>query len=199
MKDARLFIGGEWLTSQAQFPVLDKFTREEVGLAHVADEALVERAVVSAKTVFDTSEIQIPDRYAILMKAAAVLERRQDEVLDVMVTETGFTRADNAGDLARCIQTLQTSAEEAKRLNGDVVPIDAAPGHAGEFAFTLRVPLGPVAAITPFNSPLNTVAHKVAPAIAAGNSVILKPASYTPLTACLLGEVLEEAGLRPDG
>ncbi len=131
------------------------------------------------------------------MKAADVLERRRDEVLDVMVTETGFTRADNAGDLGRCVQTLQTSAEEAKRLTGDIIPIDAAPGHAGEFAFTLRVPLGAVAAITPFNSPLNTVAHKVAPAIAAGNSVVLKPASYTPLTACLLGEVLEEAGLPP--
>jgi succinate-semialdehyde dehydrogenase/glutarate-semialdehyde dehydrogenase len=195
MKDARLFIGGKWIESKTRSPVLDKFSRKEVAQAHVADEGLVERAVAAAKTAFRSGEIAIPDRYRILMRASAILERRRDEIVDVMVTETGFTPADNASDVARCVQTLQGSAEEAKRLNGEIVPMDAAPGHAGEMAFTLRVPLGVVAAITPFNSPLNTVAHKVAPALAAGNAVVLKPASYTPLTACLLAEILEEAGL----
>ena len=194
MKDARLFIAGKWAEAPTQFPVLDKFSRREVARAHVADKNLVDRAVSAAKTAFQ-SEISVPDRYNILSRAAVILERRREEIVDVMVTETGFTVSDNVGDLARCIQTLQTSAEEAKRLNGEIVPIDAAPGHAGEMAFTLRVPLGIVAAITPFNSPLNTVAHKVAPAIAAGNAVVLKPASYTPLTACLFAEVLDEAGL----
>jgi acyl-CoA reductase-like NAD-dependent aldehyde dehydrogenase len=194
VKDARLFIAGKWVEAPTQFPVLDKFSRREVARAHVADKSLVDRAVSAAKTAFQ-SEISILDRYNILSRAAVILERRREEIVDVMVTETGFTVSDNTGDLSRCIQTLQTSAEESKRLNGEIVPIDAAPGHAGEMAFTLRVPLGIVAAITPFNSPLNTVAHKVAPAIAAGNAVVLKPASYTPLTACLLAEVLDEAGL----
>jgi succinate-semialdehyde dehydrogenase/glutarate-semialdehyde dehydrogenase len=195
VKDARLFIGGEWIEAGEQFPILDKFSRQEVARAHIAGEELIARAVEAAKAAFHSGPIGIPDRYAILMRAAVILERRRDEIVEVMVTETGFTPGDNAGDLARCIQTLQTSAEEAKRLNGEIVPIEAAPGHAGEMAFTIRVPLGVVAAITPFNSPLNTVAHKVAPAIAAGNPVVLKPASYTPLTACLLAEILEEAGL----
>jgi succinate-semialdehyde dehydrogenase/glutarate-semialdehyde dehydrogenase len=195
VKDARLFIGGKWLEGNGRFAVLDKFSRKEVAEAHVADKELVDRAVEAARAAFCAGEIPIPERYGILMRAATILERRRDEIVDVMVTETGFTASDNLGDLTRCIQTLQTSAEEAKRLNGEIVPIDAAPGHAGEMAFTLRVPLGVVAAITPFNSPLNTVTHKVAPAIAAGNSVVLKPASYTPLTACLLAEVFEEAGL----
>jgi succinate-semialdehyde dehydrogenase/glutarate-semialdehyde dehydrogenase len=197
VKDARLFIGGAWIESGAKFTVLDKFTRKPAAHAYVADEELVTQAVGAAVDAFRSGEILIPDRYDILMRAATILNRRREEFVDVMVTETGFTPADNLGDLQRCIQTLHTSAEEAKRLNGEIVPIDAAPGHPGEFAFTLRVPLGVVAAITPFNSPLNTVMHKVAPAIAAGNSVVLKPASYTPVTACLMAEVFEEAGLPP--
>lgn len=195
MKDARLFIGGEWLTGRDSFPVLDKFTGREAWRAHIADEALAGQAVAAARGAFRGGAIAIPDRYAILMRAAGILERRRDEMVDVMVTETGFTVADNQGDHARCVQTLLASAEESKRLAGEMVPMDAAPGHPGELAFTIRVPLGVVAAITPFNSPLNTVAHKVAPALAAGNAVVLKPASYTPLTACLLAEVLAEAGL----
>jgi succinate-semialdehyde dehydrogenase/glutarate-semialdehyde dehydrogenase len=197
MKDARLFIDGRWIESNHQFPILDKYSGKEVARAHVADPEMVDRAVAAANRAFRSGEISIPERYGILMRAAAALQRRRDELVDVMVTETGFTVADNTGDLNRCIETLQTSAEETKRLNGEMVPMDAAPGHPGEMAFTLRVPLGVVAAITPFNSPLNTVAHKVAPAIAAGNAVVLKPASYTPLTACLLAELFEEAGLPP--
>lgn len=195
MKDARLFIGGEWIDGSGRFPILDKYTRREVAQAHSADEGLVGRAVGAAAEAFQGGAIPVPERHGILMRAAGILQCRRDELVDVMVTETGFTPADNAGDVARSVQTLQISAEEAKRLNGEMVPMDAAPGHEGELAFTLRVPLGVVAAITPFNSPLNTVAHKVGPALAAGNSVVLKPASYTPLTACLLAEILQEAGL----
>jgi succinate-semialdehyde dehydrogenase/glutarate-semialdehyde dehydrogenase len=112
-----------------------------------------------------------------------------------MQMEAGFTASDATGEMRRCIQTLKLSAEEARRLAGEVVPLAGAPNQAGRVGFTLRVPLGVVAAITPFNSPLNTVAHKIAPAFAAGNAVILKPASATPLTACKLAEVLLEAGM----
>jgi succinate-semialdehyde dehydrogenase/glutarate-semialdehyde dehydrogenase len=112
-----------------------------------------------------------------------------------MQLEAGFTQSDATGEARRCIQTLRLSAEEARRLAGDVIPLAGAPGQAGRIGFTIRVPLGVVAAITPFNSPLNTVAHKVAPAFAAGNAVILKPSTNTPLTACKLAEVLLEAGM----
>jgi succinate-semialdehyde dehydrogenase/glutarate-semialdehyde dehydrogenase len=109
--------------------------------------------------------------------------------------EAGFTSSDAGGEVRRCVQTLKLSAEEARRLAGEVIPLAGAPQQGGRLGFTLRVPLGVVLAITPFNSPLNTVAHKIAPAFAAGNAVILKPASATPLTACRLAEVLLEAGL----
>jgi succinate-semialdehyde dehydrogenase/glutarate-semialdehyde dehydrogenase len=112
-----------------------------------------------------------------------------------MQMEAGFTASDAGGEVRRCIQTLKLCAEEARRLAGEVIPLAGAPQQAGRIGFTLRVPLGVVAAITPFNSPLNTVAHKIAPAFAAGNAVILKPASATPLTACRLAEVLVEAGM----
>jgi len=112
-----------------------------------------------------------------------------------MQMEAGFTASDAGGEVRRCIQTLKLSAEEARRLAGEVIPLAGAPQQAGRMGFTLRVPLGVVLAITPFNSPLNTVAHKIAPAFAAGNAVILKPSSSTPFTACKLAEVLVEAGM----
>jgi glyceraldehyde-3-phosphate dehydrogenase (NADP+) len=103
------------------------------------------------------------------------------------------------GETGRAAETLTLSAEEAKRLAGETIPLDAAPGGEGKFGFTIRIPCGVVLAITPFNFPLNLVAHKVGPAIAGGNSVILKPASDTPLSALKLTELLLEAGLPPEG
>ncbi|MGE3148317.1 MAG: aldehyde dehydrogenase family protein [Pseudorhodoplanes sp.] len=195
MIEAKLFIDGAWIAGESQSELKDKFTGQTIAKVHNASEAQVDEAVAAARRVFDASRIPIPERYDILMRAKDILVRRKEEILDLMVAETGFTRADNAGDFGRCVQTLLTSAEEAKRITGEMVPIDSAPGHEGELAFTIRVPLGVVACITPFNSPLNTTAHKIAPAIAAGNAVVVKPASYTPLSAMILTEILIEAGL----
>lgn len=195
MLESKLYIDGAWQVGAGGFDVHDKYSGRVIAHAQAADRAQVNAAVQAAKTAFESGEIPIPERYAILMRASEILERRRDEVIGVMIAETGFARADNAGDFARCLQTLLTSAEEAKRIAGEIVPIAASPGHAGELAFTLRVPLGVVACITPFNSPLNTTAHKIAPALAAGNAVVLKPASYTPLSAMLLTSIFEEAGL----
>lgn len=102
------------------------------------------------------------------------------------------------GEIARTIQTYKFAAMEARRIHGETVPLDAAPGGEGRIAFTMRRPLGVIGAITPFNFPFNLVAHKVGPAIAAGNTVVLKPAGQTPLSALALGELFAEAGL-PDG
>lgn len=196
---AMLLVGGEWIDGAGQpFDLHDKYSGETIAIIAAADDDQVAAAIDAAKRAFANGPIQPYRRYEILMKAAEVLERRRDEIVEVMVAETGFTVADNNGDFNRCVQTVLTSAEEAKRINGEIVPMEGAPGHDGELAFTIRVPLGVVCAITPFNSPLNTVAHKIAPALAAGNSVVLKPASYTPLSSVKLCEVLMEAGL-PDG
>ncbi len=174
---------------------MDKFRLEPGAQVTTADREQVAQAVAAAHAAFRRGAPGPFDRGAILERAAALLEPRADEFVRTMQMEAGFTAADAAGEVRRCIQTLKLSAEEARRLAGEVIPLAGAPQQAGRMGFTLRVPLGVVLAITPFNSPLNTVAHKIAPAFAAGNAVILKPASATPLTACKLAEVLLEAGL----
>jgi acyl-CoA reductase-like NAD-dependent aldehyde dehydrogenase len=187
---------GQWIAGKgATLTVMDKFRLAPGALVSTADEEQARQAVAAAHAAFRRGAPGPFDRGAILERAAQLMEPRTDEFVRTMQMEAGFTQSDASGEVRRCIQTLKLSAEEARRLAGEVIPLAGAPQQAGRMGFTLRVPLGVVLAITPFNSPLNTVAHKVAPAFAAGNAVILKPASATPLTACKLAEVLLAAGL----
>jgi len=191
-----LLSDGQWIAGKGgTVAVMDKFRLEPGAHVTTADREQVAQAVAAAHAAFRRGAPGPFDRGAILERAAMLLEPRADEFVRTMQMEAGFTAADAAGEVRRCIQTLKLSAEEARRLAGEVIPLAGAPQQTGRMGFTLRVPLGVVLAITPFNSPLNTVAHKIAPAFAAGNAVILKPASATPLTACKLAEVLIEAGL----
>jgi succinate-semialdehyde dehydrogenase/glutarate-semialdehyde dehydrogenase len=191
-----LLSDGQWIAGKGStVPVMDKFRLEPGAHVTTADREQVAQAVAAAHAAFRRGAPGPFDRGAILERAAMLLEPRADEFVRTMQMEAGFTAADAAGEVRRCIQTLKLSAEEARRLAGEVIPLAGAPQQTGRMGFTLRVPLGVVLAITPFNSPLNTVAHKIAPAFAAGNAVILKPASATPLTACKLAEVLIDAGL----
>jgi succinate-semialdehyde dehydrogenase/glutarate-semialdehyde dehydrogenase len=191
-----LLIDGQWVEGRGgALTVLDKFRLQAGATVGIPDRAQVEQALASAHAAFRKGAPNPYERGAILERAASLLETRMDEFVRTMQMEAGFTAFDAAGEVRRCKETLRLSAEEARRLAGDVIPLAGAPQQSGRLGFTLRVPLGIVLAITPFNSPLNTVAHKVAPAFAAGNAVMLKPASATPLTACLLAEVLLEAGL----
>ena len=192
----RLLVDGEWVAGKgAAFAVIDKYRLEPGAYVGTADQEQVAHAVACAHAAFRRGAPVPFERGAILERAAALLEPRLDDFVRTMQMEAGFTASDATGEVRRCIQTLKLSAEEARRLAGEVVPLAGAPQQAGRIGFTLRVPLGVVVAITPFNSPLNTVAHKIAPAFAAGNAVILKPSSSTPLTACKLAEVLLEAGM----
>jgi succinate-semialdehyde dehydrogenase/glutarate-semialdehyde dehydrogenase len=175
--------------------VLDKFRLQPFADITTADAAQVKQAVACAHAAFRRGAPLAYERGAVLERAAALVEKRLDDFVRTMQLEAGFTASDASGEVRRCVQTLKLSAEEARRLAGEVIPLEGAPNQAGRLGFTLRVPLGVVAAITPFNSPLNTVAHKIAPAFAAGNAVILKPSSHTPLTACKLAEALIEAGV----
>jgi acyl-CoA reductase-like NAD-dependent aldehyde dehydrogenase len=191
-----LLVDGEWVVGKgAPFAVIDKYRLEPGAYVTAADKAQIDHAVECAHAAFRRGAPVPFERGAILERAAALLEPRLDDFVRTMQMEAGFTASDATGEVRRCIQTLKLSAEEARRLAGEVVPLAGAPQQAGRIGFTLRVPLGVVVAITPFNSPLNTVAHKIAPAFAAGNAVILKPSSSTPLTACKLAEVLLEAGV----
>jgi acyl-CoA reductase-like NAD-dependent aldehyde dehydrogenase len=187
---------GQWVAGKgATLTVMDKFRLAPGALVGTADEEQARQAVAAAHAAFRRGAPGPFERGAILERAAQIMEPRADDFVRTMQMEAGFTQSDASGEVRRCIQTLKLAAEEARRLAGEVIPLAGAPQQGARMGFTLRVPLGVVLAITPFNSPLNTVAHKIAPAFAAGNAVILKPASATPLTACKLAEVLLEAGM----
>jgi acyl-CoA reductase-like NAD-dependent aldehyde dehydrogenase len=194
-KSYALLIGGAWMPTEARIPVRDKYTGEVVAHVASADRGHVAAAIDAAQRRFEAGPLPPRERFRILAEVAGAVQQRQDEVARLMIAETGFTWKDVRNDIARAVQTLQLSAEEAKRIGGEVLPIQAAPGFEQALAFAIRVPLGVVAAITPFNSPLNTVVHKIAPALAAGNTVVLKPATVTPLCAYWLAERFLDAGL----
>jgi succinate-semialdehyde dehydrogenase/glutarate-semialdehyde dehydrogenase len=176
---------------------LDKYRLQPCTTIHLPAREQVHEAVTAADAAFRASTLTPHERGAILERAAALMEQRSEEVVRALQIEVGFPASDGLNELRRCAQTFRLSAEEARNFHGEMVPIEGAPGQAGRLGFTLRVPLGVVCAITPFNAPLNTVAHKVAPALAAGNAVVLKPSSHTPTAACIMAEALLAAGLPP--
>jgi len=197
LRRARLLIDGQWVDGTETFPVVDKFSGELIGYADRASRQQVDAAVAAAKRSFDTTRLDPSERYTALRCACDLIERRRDELARTITAEAGFPVADAHNEVTRAIQTLLISAEEGKRLAGEVVPIEAAPGNAHRMAFTIRVPRGVVCGITSFNAPLNFVAHKTAPALASGNTVVIKAPQATPFSAALLFEILLDAGIPP--
>lgn len=198
MREYGLFINGKWLATPEKCAVLDKATGEQVAIISVAEEADVTAAVDAAEAALATVKVEPYRRYEILMKASQLLREKQTIFAQALCQEVGKPLKEATAEVSRAIQTLILSAEEAKRMTGEMVPLQGAPGCGERWAFTMRTPVGIVCAITPFNFPLNLACHKIGPALAAGNAVIYKPATATPLTAVLLCELLAEAGL-PDG
>jgi succinate-semialdehyde dehydrogenase/glutarate-semialdehyde dehydrogenase len=197
LPDARLLVAGRWVDGERRLAVLDKFRLTPCTPLHLPSRAQVAEAVAAAHAAYRASPLGPHERGLILDRAAALLEERRDELVRALQLEAGFPASDGLNELRRCIATFRLSAEEARDFRGEMVPIEGAAGQGGRIGFTLRVPLGVVCAITPFNAPLNTVAHKVAPALAAGNAVVLKPSTNTPTAACVMAEVLIAAGLPP--
>ncbi len=192
-----LLIGGEWTAGTDTFTVFDKFTGAAIGEADRASKEHVTEAVSAARRSFETHRLDPYDRYRLLMRVSELIDTHRDEFVRTIVSEAGFPASDASNEVSRAVQTFIVSAEEAKRLTGEVVPIEGAPGHAQRMAFSIRVPRGVVCGVTSFNSPLNMVAHKVAPALASGNTVVIKPSQATPFSATLLFRLLLEAGLPP--
>src|SRR5690606_16877288 len=157
-------------------------------------DAAIEGAVAGAAIMRQMSGYE---RFVILRRAADMMRQRAEELARTISQEEGKILAEARAEVARAAETIELSGEEAKRITGEVLPLDGASTGGRRLGFTLRVPCGVVAAITPFNFPLNLVAHKVGPALAAGNAVIVKPASDTPLSALKLVEILLECGLPP--
>ena len=192
---APLFLDGAWVDGAESFPVFDKFTGAQIGVAGRASRKQVDDAVRAARASFERERLDAQRRYQILHDTASLIGSRRKDFVDRIVAEAGFPIADAETEVSRAVQTFLISAEEAKRLAGEMVPIESAPDNAHRLAFTIRVPRGVVCGITSFNSPLNMVAHKVAPAIASGNTVVIKPPQPTPFSAALLVELMLEAGL----
>ena len=193
-----LFVDGRWVERDDTIPVHNKYTGEVIARVVHATREDVDRAVGAALRAFRKNPLPPYRRFEILRRAADVVRARRQDLAETIAAEAGKPLKEALVEADRCVQTLELSAEEAKRIHGEQVPIEAAPGSENRMAFTMRVPIGVVCAISPFNFPLNLVAHKVGPALAAGNTVVLKPATATPLSAIKLVEILREAGL-PDG
>lgn len=197
LPDARLLIAGQWVDGSSHRSSLDKYRLQPCTTVHLPSRQQVAQAVAAAEATYRSHRLTPHQRGAVLDRAATLLEQRSDDLVRAMQIEVGFPASDGLNELKRCVQTFRLSAEEARNFRGEVIPLEGAAHQEGRLGFTLRVPLGVVCAITPFNAPLNTVAHKVGPALAAGNAVVLKPSTQTPTAACIMAEVLLEAGLPP--
>lgn len=197
--ECQLFIGGRWVEGGTPIAVKNKYNGEVVGTVVTARREDVASAVSAAEKAAPVlAEMPAYRRAEILWRTARGLHEHKEKIARTIAAEAGKALKFSRLEVERAESTFTVAAEEAKRIHGETFALDAVPAGEGYFGFWVRRPLGVVAAITPFNFPLNLVAHKVAPAIAAGNAVVLKPANMTPLTAVLLCQILQEAGL-PDG
>ena len=192
----KMYINGQWIDKAETIPVFNPFDQSLLDTVPRGTSADVELAITSAvRGAVAMGKLTSFERYSILRRTADIMAERAEDLGQTITKEEGKVIAEGRGEVQRAIQTITGSAEEAKRIHGETIPLDAAPGNVNQFGFTIRVPVGVVAAIAPFNFPLNLVCHKVGPAIAAGNAVVLKPAGDTPLSALKLTEILLEAGL----
>jgi glyceraldehyde-3-phosphate dehydrogenase (NADP+) len=193
---SRLLIGGEWCGAAENAPVVNPFTGQEFARVPMGGAGEIERALAAAHAAFPkvrgTARHQ---RAALLLAIASGIERRKTEFVETIVSEAGKPITFAEAEVARAQMTFTAAAEEARRQHGEVLDMDAFASGEGHVGLARRFPLGVVTAITPFNFPLNLVAHKVAPCLATSNTMVVKPATKTPLTALLLAEVLVEAGV----
>ncbi|KFN02490.1 aldehyde dehydrogenase family protein [Bacillus clarus] len=191
-----LYINGEWKGVGTYKPLYAPYSEEILAEIAQGTEEDAREAVISAKKAMkEMGKLSAYDRASILEKVAQEMDERREEFAEIIAKEAAKPIRAARGEVDRTVQTYKFAAEEAKRIYGETLPLDAAPGADGRIAYTIRKPIGVIGAITPFNFPLNLVAHKVGPAIAAGNTIVLKPADQTPLSSYALVELFEEAGL----
>ena len=194
--ERKLLIGGEWVETGEWLEVRSPYSGEVVGRVAKAGADETKRAIDAAVQAM-LEPLPAHKRAEILVRVVAGIARRHDEIARQISDEAGKPLKAARVETSRAMSTYTFAAVEARKLAGEMVPMDAAQAGEGKLAFTLRQPIGIVGAISPFNFPLNLVAHKLAPALAAGCAVVLKPASQTPLSALLLAELEDEAGLPP--
>ena len=198
IKEYPIFLAGQWKSCRKAKEIKNPYNEEGVGIVHQAGEEEVEAAIRAAQRGFqELRRLPLYRRAEALQRITDGIKERREEFARMICSEAGKPITDARVEVGRAVLNFQTAAEEAKRLIGEVIPMDLAPGSESRFGIIRRFPIGPLLGITPFNFPLNLVGHKIAPAIASGNSIVIKPAPQTPITALLLAEVISKSGL-PD-
>lgn len=194
----KMLIEGEWEDREEKIEVRDPFDDSVIDTVPAATGQDVETALEASVHGFDIARIMsVFDRAQVLYNTAAIVSENLEDFAVMIAREGSKTIREARTEVSRCVNTLMVSAEESKRILGETIPFDSFPGGEKRRGYYYRFPIGVVLAITPFNDPLNLVAHKLGPSIAAGNSVILKPATVTPLSALKLAEAFLKAGLPP--
>jgi glyceraldehyde-3-phosphate dehydrogenase (NADP+) len=197
--EGKLFLSGQWVGVDNTYDLFNAEKNSLITKIASARESHVLAAIRNGKAGAEVAAaMPVHERMRILHGAADVVESNRHVYIDAIVSEGCKTRREATKEVNRCIQTLRLSAEEARRINGETIAFDQMPGSEGRVGYYYRFPVGLIVAITPFNDPLNLVAHKIGPAVASGNAIIVKPAPATPLSALLLAEAFAQAGL-PDG
>ncbi len=195
----QMFVAGQWVSRPRSIPVTNPYNGETIDTVPSGTAADVDQALTTLQTGAQRMrKLTALERAQILRRASDLIAARVEDLARTISSEEGKVLAESRIEARRAGEIMLVSAEEAKRIAGEMVPLDAADNGANKFGFTLRVPCGIVAAITPFNFPLHLVAHKAGPALAAGNAVLIKPATDTPLSALTLTEILLEAGTPPE-
>jgi acyl-CoA reductase-like NAD-dependent aldehyde dehydrogenase len=199
MIEYQIFLAGSWKATQSTVEIVNPYLGEKIGKVHQAGPEEVEAAIRAAQAVFpELRRMPAYRRAEALQKITDGVKTRREDLARMICLEAGKPITDARAEVSRAILNFQTAAEETKRLGGDLIPLDLAPGSESRFGIIRRFPIGPILGISPFNFPLNLVGHKIAPAIASGNPIVLKPAPKTPMTALILGEIIAQSGL-PDG
>jgi len=200
MTEYKVLIGGKWVDASSKIEVLNPYNQKPIALVPNLTISHLNLAIESAKKASQIMK-QLPShqRSKILENTSLLIGKKKDELAKTITLEGGKPISLSYKEVFRAQETFKFASELTKHMEGEVIPMDASTNGEERLGFTLKEPLGIIGAISPFNFPLNLVAHKVAPAIATGNAVVLKPATYTPITAIKLGEILLEAGLPPGG
>lgn len=200
IEQSRLLVNGKWISGEGGVQVnTSPYSGEAIAEVTLASVQQAEAATKAAREAFrNYRRFPVQRRSDMLLSASRLIAERAEEIARTIAQENGKPIRSARAEVGRAVVTFRLAAMAADRINGETIPMDAVPGSEGRVGFYIRQPIGVVCAITPFNFPLNLAIHKVAPALAAGNTVVLKPSSQTPLTAYVLGEILMEAGF-PEG
>jgi glyceraldehyde-3-phosphate dehydrogenase (NADP+) len=194
-----IFLAGRWVESPDVLEISNPASDEGAGLTYNATAEQYEEAVTAAQAAFEvTRRLPAYERGRMLREISAGIKGRREELGRLIATESGKPIKDSLVEVDRAVLTFRLGAEEAERMTGELIPLDLMPSSRGRVGVTRRFPIGPIAGISPFNFPLNLAAHKVSPALASGNTIVLKPPSKDPLTMLTVAEIIAEAGV-PDG